>query len=109
METSVVTPETLELRALIDARRDALKRLFEKYSASRPLLFGSVAQGTASAGSDIDILVQMDPADGNLLMRASGLMEEARELFGTTRVDVFPEQLLKHRVSASAVEQAVPL
>ena len=51
----------------------------------------------------------MDPADGNLLMRASGLMEEARILFGRDDVDVFPAQLLKERVSREAIAEAVSL
>ncbi|MEO5305941.1 nucleotidyltransferase family protein [Corynebacterium sp. c25Ua_47] len=56
--------------------------LIDRYGATNPKLFGSVARGTASAGSDIDILVGMDPAEGRLLMRASGLLEESRALFG---------------------------
>ncbi|MCQ9389903.1 nucleotidyltransferase domain-containing protein [Brevibacterium sp. 50QC2O2] len=80
-----------------------------KYSARNPLLFGSVARGTAHSGSDIDILVEMDPADGNLLMRASGLMEETRLLFGRDDIDIFPVQLLKRPVSATALADAVPL
>ena len=51
----------------------------------------------------------MDPADGNLLMRASGLMEEVRLLLGTDAVDVFPVQLLKRQVSQTALDDAVPL
>jgi len=54
-------------------------------------------------------LVEMDPAEGNLLMRASGLLEETRELFGRDDIDVFPAQLLKRQVSQSAIEEAVPL
>src|SRR5699024_7763434 len=64
---------------------------------------------TAHRGSDIDILVEMDPADGNLLMRASGLMEETRALFGRDDIDVFPVQLIKRAISASALVDAVAL
>lgn len=103
------TSETLVLYELLEARRDDFERLLEKYAASGPRLFGSVARGTAHAGSDIDILVEMDPADGNLLMRASGLMEETRTLFGRDDIDIFPVQLLKREISASALAEAVPL
>lgn len=51
----------------------------------------------------------MSPADGNLLMRASGLLEETRALFGPDDIDVFPVQLLKRPVSASALMDAVAL
>ncbi|HEX7069960.1 MAG TPA: nucleotidyltransferase domain-containing protein [Rhodothermales bacterium] len=45
--------------------------LLDRYGATNPRLFGSVARGTAHAGADIDILVEMDPSGGNLLMRVS--------------------------------------
>ena len=73
---TVMTPETLALRELLVARRDEFQVLLDGYGATNPKLFGSVARGTASAGSDIDILVEVDPAEGSLLMRASGLLEE---------------------------------
>ncbi|USQ80976.1 nucleotidyltransferase domain-containing protein [Ornithinimicrobium faecis] len=105
----IMTTETLALRELIDVRRDEFQVLLDRYVATNPKLFGSVARGTASPGSDIDILVEMDPADGNLLMRASGLLEETRALFGRDDIDVFPVQLLKRPVSAAALEDAVAL
>lgn len=104
-----MTPETLALRKLIEAHRDEFEVLLDRYGATSPKLFGSVARGTASVGSDIDILVEMDPSAGNLLMRASGLMEETRALFGRDDIDVFPVQLLKRQISASALVDAVAL
>ncbi len=109
MSTPVVTPETLALRGLLDARRDEFQALLDKYGATGPRIFGSVARGTATVGSDIDILVEMSPSDGNVLMRASGLMEETRALFRRDDIDVFPVQLLKRSVSASALADAVAL
>lgn len=103
------TPETLALRELIAVHRSEFETLLEKYSARNPRLFGSIARGTAHASSDIDILVEMDPADGNLLMRASGLMEETRALFGHDDVDIFPIPLLKRPISETALADAVPL
>ena len=109
MTDTASTPETVALRGLIEARDDEFRALLAKYGATRPRLFGSVARGTARAGSDIDILVEMDPADGNVLMRASGLLEEVRTLFGREDIDIFPEQLLKRPVSESAIEDALAL
>lgn len=109
MSAPVVTPETLALRELLDARREEFEALLQKYVATNPRLFGSIARGTAKAGSDIDILVEMDPADGNLLMRASGLMEETRTLFGRGDIDIFPVQLLKQPIAESALAHAVAL
>lgn len=109
MSTPVATPETLALRELLDARRSEFDSLLEKYAATNPKLFGSIARGTAHEGSDIDILVEMNPADGNLLMRASGLMEETRLLFERDDIDIFPVQLLKRPISGSAIADAVTL
>ena len=104
-----MTPESLAVRELIAGRRDEFQVLLDRYGATNAKLFGSVARGTAHSGSDIDILVEMDSADGNLLMRASGLMEETRALFGRDDIDVFPVQLLKRPISAAALEDAVAL
>lgn len=104
-----VTPESRALRAVIVTHRDKFDRLLKKYSARNPQLFGSVARGDAVEGSDIDILVEMDPRDGNILMRASGLMEETRELFGRDDIDIFPIQILKGRAADSALREAQAL
>lgn len=106
---TTLTKETRELRELLLSRRDEFADLLAKYSATKPRLFGSVARGDANAGSDIDILVEMDDKDGNVLMRASGLMEETRELFGRDDIDIFPSQLLKEPVSRSVLARAVAL
>ncbi|QIM17495.1 nucleotidyltransferase domain-containing protein [Leucobacter coleopterorum] len=109
MVTPVPTPESITLREVLQARRDEFQLLLEKYSARTPKLFGSVARGTADADSDIDILVEMDPSEGNILMRASGLMEETRILYGREDIDIFPLQLLKQPISEVALAEAVAL
>ncbi|WP_394275051.1 nucleotidyltransferase family protein [Luteococcus sp.] len=101
MSETVMAPEKLSLRELLAARCEEFQVLLDGYGAANPKLFGPVARGTASAGSRIDILVEMDPAEGDLLMRASGLLAETRALFGCDDIDVFPLQLLKRPVSAS--------
>lgn len=104
-----VTPETLALRALLNSRRSEFYALLAKCATTNLKLFGSIARGTARKGRGTDLLVEMDPADGNLLMRASGLMEETRILFGRNDIDIFPAQLLKQPISESALNDAVAL
>lgn len=106
--STVATPESLALLDLLAEHRAELDALLSKYGANDPRLFGSLARGEAGPDSDIDIIVDMNPADGNLLIRASGLMEEVRQLLGRP-VDVFPTQLLKRRISESALADAVSL
>lgn len=103
------TPASVTLRALLDSRRAEFDVLLEKYSAQNPRLFGSVARGEAHEQSDLDILVDMDPAHGNLLMRASGLMEETRELLQHVSVDIFPVQLMKRGISETVQREAIPI
>ena len=109
MPEVTMTPETLALREFLVAHREEFQTLLDRYGAMNPKLFGSVARGTAHSGSDIDILVEMEPSDGNLLMRASGLMEETRALFDRDDIDIFPVQLLKSPISTSALADAVAL
>lgn len=109
MSIDAPTPETLALRELLNARRNEFDTLLRKYGATHPRLFGSVARGDAGPDSDIDIVVTMDPDEGNLLLRASGLMAETRALFGRDDIDVFPEQLLKRPIARSALDEAVAL
>lgn len=107
--TEVLSRESQELRELVAGRRERFQQLLERYGATNPRLFGSVAQGTADSQSDLDIIVDMDPVEGNLLMRASGLMEESRELFGRDDIDIFPVQLLRESVSQSALNHAIAI
>lgn len=109
MTSAAPTPVSLELRTVIESHLPSFHHLLKKYGAKNLRLFGSVARGTAHAGSDIDILVEMDPQDGNILMRASGLLEETRELLGRDDIDIFPVQLLKTPVSIEALNEAVPI
>ena len=103
------TPTTVALRALIHERRNDFQTLLNRYHATNPRYFGSIARGTAHPNSDIDILVDMHPDDGNLLMRAGGLMHDTRELYGRDDIDILPIQLLKPAIAAAALTDATPL
>lgn len=64
--------------------RAALTPVFDDYGISRAILFGSVAKGTATEKSDLDLLV-----DSRLRgLRFVGFMEAVRQAAGMP-VDVF--------------------
>lgn len=105
---SIVTAESVSLRAAIAAHRDAVAVILRRYRATNPRLFGSVARGDATLGSDIDVLVDLLPGGGNDLLRVAGVAEEMSQLLGL-RVDVVAESLLRDEVSSSALADAVPL
>lgn len=103
---STVTRQSESLRAAIAGHRRELDEILERYAATNARLFGSVARGDATPGSDIDLLVDLLPGGGNELLRVSGIAEELSALLGA-RVDVVATSLLRGEVSASALADAV--
>lgn len=79
-----------------------------RYGATKPRLFGSVARGDAREDSDLDLIVDLTPGAGNELLRVAGLAEELSELLGV-RVDVVAATLLRDKVSATALGDAVAM
>lgn len=74
-----------------------------------PRVFGSVARGDAGAESDIDIMVDLIADQPySELVRISGITAGPRDVLGRN-VDVFSPQLMKKRVSTTALRDAVPL
>ncbi|MGL4175056.1 MAG: nucleotidyltransferase family protein [Dermatophilaceae bacterium] len=100
------TSETLRLRAVLDRHQSGVGAVLDRFGATNPRLFGSVARGDARDDSDLDLLVDLSPGRGNELMRVAGLAEELSELLGI-RVDVVAATLLRDNVSATALEDAV--
>ena len=69
-------------------------------------VFGSVARGDAVEGSDIDLLVELEPGRG--LFDLGGLVTDLSELLDCT-VAATTEQLLRPRVAKHALADAVDL
>ena len=100
------TAETLRIRAALASHRGQVSDVMDRYGATHPRVFGSVARGDAREDSDLDLLVDLLPGSGNEIMRLAGLAEELSELLGV-RVDVVAAPLLRDEVSATALEDAV--
>lgn len=97
-----------ELRAAIGANRVALVEILDRYHAANPRIFGSVARGDAREVSDVDVLVDLEVAAGNELLRLAGIGEEFSRILGV-RVDVVAESLLREPVAATVQRDAVAL
>lgn len=106
---STATSASLALRALIDANREALQAVLDAYGATNPRLFGSVARGDADSDSDIDVLVDLLPnCSHSRLLRVSGVAAGFEEILERS-VDVVALDLMRDRVSANALADAVAM
>ncbi len=96
----------MNLRDLSTVRRDEILSSAARHGARNVRIFGSVARGEATADSDLDVLVDLEP--GRSLLDLGGLLIELQELLGC-RVDVVTEQGLRPRLRERVLREAVPL
>jgi hypothetical protein len=77
--------------------------LFVKYGVTRLGIFGSVARGQATEGSDVDIVVEMPPD----LFQMVHMKEELEHLLGVPvdliRLHKYLNELLKSRIDEEAI------
>ena len=69
-------------------------------------VFGSLARGEASAVSDVDLLVNLAPE--RTLLDLAAFRREAEQLLGAP-VEVATSDMLKERIRANVLAEAVPL
>lgn len=91
---------------IVQPHRDEFLRIVRKNRAQNPRIFGSVARGTATAESDVDVLVDFDE-DASAFDQI-GLIQDLEELLGRS-VDVTEPAGLHWIVRPHAVLEAVPL
>lgn len=94
------------LQRLVEARRSVLATALADLGASNIRLFGSVARGEDGPGSDIDLLVDVDPSTG---LFALGQMRSAAEKLLGTSVDIVPANSLKADAVDRILAEAIPL
>lgn len=85
-------------RRLLDAARACGVR--------RVRVFGSLARGEEAPGSDIDLLVDLEP--GRTLLDLAAFGRHAEEILAAP-VDVATPDMLKERIQAEAEAEAIPL
>ena len=86
--------------------RQLVIRLIRSSGGRNPRVFGSVAQGTDTEESDIDLLVDFDQAIS--FFDAARLERTIQDVLGT-RVDVVPSSNLRANVKSRVLREAVPL
>ena len=87
-------------------RRDEIIEVAKRYGGSELRLFGSLARGDSTHGSDVDLVVRFEP--GRSLLDQGGLLMDLRELLGV-KVDVVSEGALTGRFGERVRREAVPL
>jgi len=98
MEAHPITKEQV-----IERLQQARERIFA-LGARRVALFGSVARGDASPGSDVDLLIQFDPQEKTLrnFMALSYLFEEILQ----RRVDMVTTEALSPFIGPHILREA---
>ena len=103
---SIPRERVVELQELITSKRDELLDVAARYGARNLRIFGSLARGEATAESDVDILVDLDP--GRSLLDLRGLLMEFQAILDRP-VDVVTECGLRERIRPRVLAEAVPL
>jgi uncharacterized protein len=85
--------------------RDRLDELCRRHHIQRLSLFGSILRDDFRDDSDVDVLVQFDPAFP-VGFRIFDLEEELSALLGGRRVDIVNEKFLNHRLRERVLETA---
>ena len=98
--------EGMTVEELRTEKRGQVLRLAAEYGARNARVFGSVARGESKADSDVDFLVDLDT--DRTLMDLGGLVTELQDLLHA-RVDVATVPMLRPKVRARALHEAVPL
>lgn len=93
-------------RLALQDHRPAILAIADRHGARDVRVFGSVACGAEHAGSDVDLLVRMEP--GCSLLTQIALQQELEQLVGR-RVDVVTEGGLSPYLRQRILQQAVPL
>lgn len=91
--------------AVLREHRDQVLALVAERGASNPRVFGSVARGEDLPGSDIDLLVAVEP---ERVWDVVTLPDALEELLGV-KVDLVSEGGLRGRVGQAILAEAVPL
>lgn len=92
--------------ALIHHRRDQIKTIAARHGAYNVRVFGSMATGTASSESDVDLLV--DVREERSFFFPGGLVADLEEALGRP-VQVVTEDALHAYIREEIIQTAQPL
>ncbi len=90
----------------LKGRRHEILEVAARHGARNVRVFGSIAHGEATSGSDLDLIVDMEP--GRTLLDLVGLWQDLQELLGAG-VDVVTEGGISPYLRERILGEAIPL
>ncbi|WP_348637380.1 nucleotidyltransferase family protein [Fluviibacter phosphoraccumulans] len=90
----------------LQAHRELIRTVVERYRARNPRVFGSVLHGIDKEGSDLDLLVE--PTQGATLFDLGAIQIELEEQLGVP-VDVLVPKDLPIRFRDAVLREALPV
>lgn len=92
---------------LLEANREAIRRIVAAHRGLNPRVFGSVAHGEDTEESDLDILV--DRAKGMTLFDLGAIRVELLQLLGNIPLDVVTPKALPAKWRDKVISEAKPI
>jgi predicted nucleotidyltransferase len=96
----------MDIDELLKEKRQDILRIATQHGAYNVRVFGSVARGEAGPGSDVDLLVDLEPDKS--LFDVGGLLMDLQTLLGR-EVDVVTEKALHWYIRDRVIREAQPL
>ncbi len=103
----MTAPANPSLQGLLQAQKVQILAIADRHGAYNVRVFGSVARAEATDTSDIDLLVDYDPARRSPWFPV-GLVQELEALL-EHKVDVATPAMLKERIRDRVMQEAIPL
>ena len=97
----------MEIKQLLQQKRQEILTLAAKHGAYNVRVFGSVVRGEATSTSDIDFLIDYDRAKTSPWFPGS-LLVDLEDLLGY-KVDIVTEKSLNQLIRDRILKEAVPL
>ena len=96
----------MKLTELLRLKKKEIQQIARQNGARNLRVFGSVARGEASEGSDLDLLVEMEP--GRSLLDLVAIKQDLEELLAC-KVDVVTEAAVSPYLRERVLNEAVRL
>ena len=96
----------MKIDAILQDRRMDILQIAARHGARTVRIFGSVARGEAGPGSDVDILVNLNP--GRSLLDVVAIKQDLEDLLGC-KVDVVTEAAISPYIREQVLKEAIDL